>query len=113
MTPARRTAAFLIPLIALALLVPAGTAAVSPRTLQGVVRMAHGDAYANGSPQGSGVWDYSLVTSGGTYRLAFGGAGGKGPSTFPNGTHVRVTGNLAAQTFAGGGNPAAAPAHAT
>ncbi len=106
MTPARRTAAFLIPLIALALLVPAGTVAVSPRTLQGVVRMAHGDAYANGSPQGSGVWDYSLVTSGGTYRLAFGGAGGKGPSTFLNGTHVRVTGNLVGQTLAVGGNPA-------
>ena len=106
MTPARRASLFLIPLIALALLVPAGSAAASPRTLQGVLRMAHGDAYAGGTAQGSGVWDYSLVTSGGTYRLAFGGAGGKGPATFLNGTHVRVTGNLVGQTLAVGNNAA-------
>jgi hypothetical protein len=106
MTPARRAGLFLIPVVAIALLAPAGIAAASPRTLQGVVRLAHGDAYANGSAQGSGVWDYSLVTSDGTYRLAFGGAGGKGPSTFLNGTHVRVTGTLSGQTLAVGGNSA-------
>ena len=106
MTPARRASLLLVPLIALALLVPASIAAASPRTLQGVVRLAHGDAYAGGVPQGSGVWDYSLVTSSGTYRLAFGGAGGKGPATFLNGTHVRVTGSLVGQTLAVGGNPA-------
>ena len=106
MTPGRRAAFFLVPLIALAMLAPAGILAASPRTLQGVVRLAHGDAYAGGSAHGSGVWDYSLVTSGGTYRLAFGGAGGKGPAAFLNGTHVRVTGNLVGQTLAVGGNPA-------
>jgi chitodextrinase len=106
MTPARRASLFLVPLVALALLVPAGSAAASPRTLEGVVRFAHGDAYAGGSAQGSGVWEYSLVTSSGTYRLAFGGAGGKGPATFLNGTHVRVTGNLVGQTLAVGGNAA-------
>jgi len=103
MTSARRTATFLIPLVALALLLPLGTAAASPRTLQGVVRLAHGDDYSGGSAHGNGVWNYSLVTSSGTYRLAFGGPGGKGPDTFLNGTHVRVTGNLSGGTLAVGG----------
>jgi hypothetical protein len=46
------------------------------------------------------------VTSSGTFRLAFGGAGGKGPATFLNGTHVKVTGNLSGGTLAVGGNAA-------
>ena len=106
MTPARRIAPFLVPLVALALLLPAGIAAASPRTLQGVVRFAHGDSYAGGRAHGTGTWDYSLVTSSGTYRLAFGGPGGKGPAAFLNGTHVRVTGNLSGRTLAVGANAA-------
>ena len=105
MTPARRAALFVVPLLALALLVPAGISAASPHTLQGVVRFAHGDTYSGGIARGSGVWDYSLVTSEGTYRLAFGGPGGKGPTAFLNGSHVRVTGNLSGRTLAVGNNP--------
>jgi chitodextrinase len=99
----RRTVPLLITLLALALLAPAGMAAAPAQTFAGRLSVAHGDDYSGGSAHGSGTWDYRLVTSGGTFRLAFSGAR---PDGFLNGASVRVRGNLVGNTVAVGANRA-------
>ncbi len=102
MPVARRSVVAVLVLGLLALLAPAGSAAASPRALAGTLRLAHGDDYSGGTAHGSGVWNYSLVTSAGTYRLAFSTPSGKGPDQFLNGAQVKVRGNLVGTTLAVG-----------
>jgi hypothetical protein len=106
MPAARRTSVFILVLAVLALLAPAGSAASSPRALEGTLRLAHGDDYRGGAARGSGTWDYRLETSTGTVKLAFSGAGGKGPDGFFNGARVKVRGTMVGATLAVGRNAA-------
>jgi len=105
----RRTTTGLIALLALvALLAPAAVAAAgTPRILSGTLTMAHGDTATGSHMTGSGTWDYRLATSGGgSVRLRFSGAGGKGPDGFLNGARVTVRGNLSNGVLAVGGTNA-------
>jgi chitodextrinase len=104
-TPSARPRAAITLLITaafLALLAPGGAAATSPRTFEGRLVMAHGDDFT-GLGKGHATYDYSLVTSSGTYTLTF---PGKAPSAFLNGAEVKVRGTAQGQTVAVGASSA-------